>query len=1508
MNGTFRHVIISIAFLSLIISAFASSGVAAATVTDMTDGPSSAVKDYTPSSVIRINGDDDIATYATSGDGTPEDPFVIEGLEINATGQGAGIFVCNVTDHLIIRDCLVYDAVYVEDDWGPGVNIFIRSTTNCVLENNTCIDASSFGIWLYGADGNVVSNNTVSLGYEGIYLYGSSDNLVTGNHISEPGSTGIEASGASEYNVIDENDITDTNYGIYLYAQGNHNIVQDNTITGVIHGIYLNYANNNSITSNLMEVTGYGLWLEGTSCDNSLVDNICMGGSRGVYMNSGYAAHISNINVTENQFLGAYMGVHIYSTCTDIAIVDNYVEDSRYFGVLIDEGVTNTVVTGNAIINSTSYGIYVMAASYSAQIYGNALYDNFDSSHTQAWDGGAVGNNAWNTSTYGNYYNEHIGPDADQDGIVDTVYTIDCSAGGTNNVDHYPLASVLNITSPANNSIINDTSFVLTGTLIDYRGALGLSYWNQHTSIIEDIFMVKEWSMRISLVLGVNDITLYGVDYDGRELFANITITCTAPNIVTSPTSGTTTYTNVSSFGFSIHVYGHTTLSTLSIVATHLGGEFYTPWSYGMTGTDYYRTESWTLYQGTTVFRISASDADGCVSTVNLTVVLDSVLPVVNITSPSDGSYSPMNDVNVTWTASDNYELDKVEYSLDHTSWNETEEDRLELIDLPNGNTTVWVRATDMTGNTATDSVTFYVDTVWPSLSISGPSDGSWILVDDVTIYWNATDALSGIASIAVSNDAGNWYDATGRTNYTFYDLSDGYWAAYVRVTDRAGLTTNCAVSFHVDADGPLVTITSHADGGYYTGSNVSWTATDHSGVVKTEVSTNGTDWTVITGTYHDFDLPDGEHTIYLRLTDNVGHNTTVDITFTVDNVQPEVNITTPSENDVRASGFTVTWTAEDALSGIDHYAIKVDDGSWTNVSGNSTTVSGLGNGTHAIYVRAYDRSGNVAEDVVNVTVDAVAPVVTITSPVSDSRMNSSDITVSWTILEANGIDILEIKVDDGGWRTLSDNDLSEIVEDLSEGSHTIYVRATDMVGNNATDAVTIVIDLTAPTVTVSPIGNDVDLDTAIVVEFSESMDHAVTSITVSGVSGSVTWNGTKATFEHSGLEYNSEYTVTVSGKDLAGNSILTIWKFKTSKVGFVNGTVVDEEGAPVEGANVTLYGISQITGVDGTFSFDEMTIGDLTMTVVLSGYETLTVNVMVLAGQTTELGDLELIELKGTVIGTVVDEEDATLLGANVTLDGLHVITGTDGNFSFLNVKVGTHMLTVVLDGYGTRIMNVTVTATTIDLGDLVLTALKGVIEGVVVDEDGDAIAGATVTLNGSSVVTVVDGSFSFSVDAGTYALDVEKDGYHLLTMNATALRNETTDLGELELISSIVTGDIEGALTDEDGNVMANVTVSLSNGMNTTTDAYGRFWFNDVVVGNYTLTVNVDGYGTLTEDIGVEEDGTTVLNDLTLEAEGTDNDGADSSMMLIIVAMLAIIAIAVIVVVFLRRRPMKP
>ena len=69
----------------------------------------------------------------------------------------------------------------------------------------------------------------------------------------------------------------------------------------------------------------------------------------------------------------------------------------------------------------------------------NSLYENFFIENLKhAIDNGA--DNKWNSSTIGNYWDNHTGPDNNNDGIVDSPYTY--IGGSAGSIDYLPIAAL----------------------------------------------------------------------------------------------------------------------------------------------------------------------------------------------------------------------------------------------------------------------------------------------------------------------------------------------------------------------------------------------------------------------------------------------------------------------------------------------------------------------------------------------------------------------------------------------------------------------------------------------------------------------------------------------------------------------------------------------------------------------------------------------------------------------------------------------------------------------------------------------------------------------------------------------------------------------------------------------------------------------------------------------------------------------------------------------------------
>ena len=108
----------------------------------------------------------------------------------------------------------------------------------------------------------------------------------------------------------------------------------------------------------------------------------------------------------------------------------------------------------------------------------------------------------------------------------------------------------------------------------------------------------------------------------------------------------------------------------------------------------------------------------------------------------------------------------------------------------------------------------------------------------------------------------------------------------------------------------------------------------------------------------------EGLHAIEARASDQLGNGPTVlSWTFSSDQSEPVVNITTPSGNPELTDGSVVlAWTGTDTGSGIDHYRVRLDDDPWFDV-GDATTFPfpELPPGVHYFQVEAMDAAGNYA-------------------------------------------------------------------------------------------------------------------------------------------------------------------------------------------------------------------------------------------------------------------------------------------------------------------------------------------------------------------------------------------------------------------------------------------------------------------------------------------------------------------------------------------------------------------
>ena len=286
---------------------------------------------------------------------------------------------------------------------------------------------------------------------------------------------------------------------------------------------------------------------------------------------------------------------------------------------------------------------------------------------------------------------------------------------------------------------------------------------------------------------------------------------------------------------------------------------------------------------------VNATDRAGNSRTVTVAFSVNTAAPVLAFTSPANNSVTASSTVVLTWTiASAGAGITTLQVALDTGSWQTLSNSATvySFTSLADGSHNLWLRAVTANAQT-TKYLRVTVDTTPPIVAITSPTANPWVNATSEAIAFSASDATSGISSLALSLDNGTAVNVTGQTTYTVTGLTDGDHQAQLSATDRAGNTAAATVDFRVDTTPPTVTFSTPADGATVSSSTVAvqWLVTDAgSGLSSVTISLDGATAQGVTpgGTQTYSGLADGQHSVVIRATDAAGNVRTASISFTV--------------------------------------------------------------------------------------------------------------------------------------------------------------------------------------------------------------------------------------------------------------------------------------------------------------------------------------------------------------------------------------------------------------------------------------------------------------------------------------------------------------------------------------------------------------------------------------------------------------------------------------------------
>ncbi|MEE7094140.1 Ig-like domain-containing protein [Escherichia coli O10] len=637
---------------------------------------------------------------------------------------------------------------------------------------------------------------------------------------------------------------------------------------------------------------------------------------------------------------------------------------------------------------------------------------------------------------------------------------------------------------------------------------------------------------------------------------------------------------------------------------------------------------------------------------------------------------------------------------------------------LGNGELTISASVTNSANNTGTATHDIVIDANLPGLRVDTVAGDDVINSIEHTQALVVTGSSSGLAAGAALTVVinGVTYGATV--------LADGSWSVGVPAADvtnwpagtvniavsgtnTAGTTTSITHPVTVDLAAVAITIntlsTDDVINAAEKGSDLqlSGTTSDVESGQTITVIFGGKSYTTTVAADNTWGLtipaadlatlPDGAANVQASVSNVAGNSAQATHAYSVDATAPSVTINTIATDDnlnatEAGSALTIsgTSTAEAGqtvtvtLNGVNYSGNVQADGSWS-VSVPTGDLANLTASSYTVNASVSDKAGNPASATHNLTVDLVAPVVTINTVAGDDIINATEHaqaqiisgsatgattgnTVSVTIGTTTYTTVLDAN---GNW---SIGVPASVISALAQGDVTITATVTDSAGNSGTASHIVSVALGAPVLAINTIAVDDIInatekgaDLAISGSSNQPAGTQVT-VTLNGQNYTTTadasgnWSVTVPASRVSALG-EATYTVTAAATDADGNSGSASHNVQvnTALPGVTINVVATDDiiNAAEAGVDQTISG--QVTGATAGDTVT-VTLGGATYTATVQANLSWSVDVPAAALQALGNGELTISASVTNSVGNTGNGTREITIDAN--LPGLRVDT----------------------------------------------------------------------------------------------------------------------------------------------------------------------------------------------------------------------------------------------------------
>jgi hypothetical protein len=349
----------------------------------------------------------------------------------------------------------------------------------------------------------------------------------------------------------------------------------------------------------------------------------------------------------------------------------------------------------------------------------------------------------------------------------------------------------------------------------------------------------------------------------------------------------------------------------------------------------------------------------------------------------------------------------------------------------------------DHAGNTNAIMLTFTVDTVVPSLTLTAPANGSWSASGLITV--------TGLAELNASLQAGGESVSRPPGEQAFslaLRLDEGDVTVVVRATDEAGNVAEASVLVRVDLTAPVITIDEPASDRVVTVEDTASLKAEVIDANLASVQLDGLEVPLLDGFLaRTLQVADGTNVFRLVALDLAGNRAERNITILRDITPPT------AQHSVECVGGRLVRVGEEEVATAPLLNLTITPSEWVRatIKGGLGLAEGegpllfelaLSEGPNEFTVLVEDEAGlKGASIVVRVTLDTTPPAITVAEPLDGARVETSTVRVVGSVEPGSSLEVMGMMV------TVAGDGSFNVQVSLVKGANHIILHATDRVG-----------------------------------------------------------------------------------------------------------------------------------------------------------------------------------------------------------------------------------------------------------------------------------------------------------------------------------------------------------------------------------------------------------------------------------------------------------------------------